>query len=158
GGRRWRSSSRRSCTGTAPRSGGRPGSSPGERWSAACCCAVACCSSGVPRPSETSPPWSPDLVYPVLVEFSDVIKRGRMVRAFPEEPLPDGTTGRLLRAANRAPSAGFSQGQSYLVLEGGETAKLWALFGDAFAEGTFAKLPNAPLVIIPLANRDTYLD
>jgi nitroreductase len=93
------------------------------------------------------------------VEFTDVIKRRRMVRAFTNEPLPEGTTDRLLRAANRAPSAGFSQGQAYLVLEGAEqTGRLWAIFGDDFAEGTFAKLPNAPLVIVPLANKDVYLD
>jgi nitroreductase len=44
------------------------------------------------------------------VEFTEVIKRRRMVRAFTEEPLAAGITERLLRAANRAPSAGFSQG------------------------------------------------
>jgi nitroreductase len=43
-----------------------------------------------------------------------------MVRAFTEEPLEPGTAERLLRAANRAPSAGFSQGYSFLVLESEE--------------------------------------
>jgi nitroreductase len=52
------------------------------------------------------------------VEFTEVIKRRKMVRAFKAEPLPPGTAERLLRAANRAPSAGFSQGYSFLVLEG----------------------------------------
>jgi len=33
-----------------------------------------------------------------------------MIRAFTTEPLAAGTTERLLKAANRAPSAGFSQG------------------------------------------------
>jgi nitroreductase len=82
-----------------------------------------------------------------------------MVRAFTTEPLPEGTTDRLLRAANRAPSAGFSQGYSFLVLEGAEqTGKLWSIvFGDE-VEGPFTKLPNAPLVVVPLANRDVYLD
>jgi nitroreductase len=92
------------------------------------------------------------------VEFSDVIRKRRMVRAFTTEPLPDGTTDRLLRAANRAPSAGFSQGYSFLVLEGADqTGKLWELFGDELG-GAFAQLPNAPLVIVPLASRDVYLD
>jgi nitroreductase len=39
-----------------------------------------------------------------------------MIRAFTGEPLPAGTTERLLKAATRAPSAGFSQGYSFLVL------------------------------------------
>jgi nitroreductase len=93
------------------------------------------------------------------VEFSDVIKKRRMVRAFTTDPLPEGTVDRLLRAANRAPSAGFSQGYSFLVLEGAsQTGAFWALFGDELSDGTFDKLPNAPLVIVPLANRDVYLD
>ena len=92
------------------------------------------------------------------MEFSDVIKRRRMARAFTTEPLPEGTTSRLLRAANRAPSAGFSQGQAFLVLEGpGQTGKLWSVFGDDLGEA-FARVPNAPLLIIPLANRDVYLE
>jgi nitroreductase len=56
------------------------------------------------------------------LEFSDVIKRRKMVRAFTGEPLPPGVTDRLLRAANRASSAGFSQGYSFLVMEGTEQA------------------------------------
>ena len=49
-----------------------------------------------------------------------MIKRRKMVRAFTGEPLAPGVADRLLRAANRAPSAGFSQGYSFLVLEGTE--------------------------------------
>jgi nitroreductase len=54
------------------------------------------------------------------VEFTEVLKRRRMIRAFTTEPLPEGLTDRLLAAAARAPSAGFSQGFSFLVLEGAE--------------------------------------
>jgi nitroreductase len=91
-----------------------------------------------------------------------------MVRAFTGEPLPPGTAQRLLRAANRAPSAGFSQGYSFLVLEGAEqSAPLWEMFYDdaaSFGEGEaqeraeIAALSRAPLVIIPLACKDVYLD
>jgi nitroreductase len=68
------------------------------------------------------------------VEFTEVIKRRRMVRAFTDEPLAAGVTEHLLRAANRAPSAGFSQGYSVLVLEGKEQcAPLWELVREADA-------------------------
>ena len=72
------------------------------------------------------------------MEFNDVIKRRRMVRAFTAEPLAPGTADRLLRAANRAPSAGFSQGYSFLLLEGQEqTAPMWQLLYEQTAsEGT----------------------
>jgi nitroreductase len=102
------------------------------------------------------------------VEFTEVIKRRKMVRAFKAEALPPGTAGRLLRAANRAPSAGFSQGYSFLVLEGTEqSAPLWqAFYDDAVSLGDqeaqeraeIDALSAAPLVVIPLACKDVYLD
>jgi nitroreductase len=102
------------------------------------------------------------------MEFNEVIKRRRMVRAFTAEPLPPGTTQRLLEAANRAPSAGFSQGYSFLVLEGQEqSAPLWRMLYDsevsehATADADPAQIDElrpAPLVIVPLACKDVYLD
>jgi len=102
------------------------------------------------------------------VEFSEVIKRRKMVRAFTAEPLAPDVTDRLLRAANRAPSAGFSQGYSFLVLEGMEqAAPLWEIFYEDAASATagedderaqLAALSPAPLVIVPLACKDAYLD
>jgi nitroreductase len=102
------------------------------------------------------------------VEFTEVIRRRKMVRAFKAEPLPPGTAERLLRAANRAPSAGFSQGYSFLVLDGGEqSAPLWQAFyddasslgdGEAQERAEIDALSPAPLVIIPLACKDVYLD
>ncbi len=60
-----------------------------------------------------------------------MIKRRRMIRAFTGEALAPGTAERLLRAANRAPSAGFSQGYSFFVLESAEqSAPLWEIFYD----------------------------
>jgi nitroreductase len=95
------------------------------------------------------------------VELTEVIRRRKMVRAFTGEPLPAGTADRLLRAANRAPSAGFSQGYSFLVLEGEEqAAPLWELFyadapslgeGEERERAEIAALSRAPLVIVPLA-------
>lgn len=104
------------------------------------------------------------------MEFTEVIKRRKMIRAFTGEPLAPGTADRLLRAASRAPSAGFSQGYSFLVLEGaGQAAPLWEICyaaapqaGDREAEARelaeVAALSRAPLVIVPLASKDVYLD
>jgi nitroreductase len=103
-----------------------------------------------------------------VVEFTEVIKRRRMVRAFKDEPLAAGITERLLRAANRAPSAGFSQGYAFLVLEGkDQCAPLWELVREADASegatgdadpGFIAPLSRAPLVIVLLACKDIYLE
>ncbi len=100
------------------------------------------------------------------MEFNDVIRRRRMIRAFTGEPLPEGTADRLLKAAARAPSAGFSQGFSFLVLEGAEqSAPFWRLIfaeadreGDARMRRLVEGMSQAPLVIVPLASKDVYLD
>ena len=89
-----------------------------------------------------------------------------MVRAFKAEALPPGTAERLLWAANRAPSAGFSQGYSFLVLDAEQSVPLWdAFYGDAASHGDgeaqeraeIDALSPAPLVIIPMACKDIYL-
>lgn len=90
-----------------------------------------------------------------------------MVRAFTGEPLAAGTAERLLRAANRAPSAGFSQGYAFLVLEGkDQCAPLWELLCEQVAaedtagdddQAYLAAVSTAPLVIVPLASKDVYL-
>ena len=96
-----------------------------------------------------------------------MIKRRKMVRAFTSEPLAPGVTDRLLRAANRAPSAGFSQGYSFLVLEGEQSAPLWEILHqegastaatEAAVAAMMAAMSRAPLVIVPLACKDVYLD
>ena len=63
-----------------------------------------------------------------------------MVHAFTAEPLAPGTVERLLRAANRAPSAGFSQGYTFLVLgrQGGSRAVL-AVARDEEIAGYYAR-------------------
>ena len=100
------------------------------------------------------------------MEFTEVIRRRRMIRAFTPEPLPEGTAGRLLAAAVRAPSAGFSQGFSFLVLEGAaQAAPFWQLvFADAEQQDDqhvhrmVEAMSQAPLVIVPMASKDVYLD
>ena len=67
----------------------------------------------------------------------------------------------MLKAAERAPSAGFSQGYSFLVLEGAEQcAPLWKILAGAVDAGGGTKdedpaevtaLSTAQLVIVPLA-------
>ncbi len=87
-----------------------------------------------------------------------------MVRAFTSDPLDAGVAGRLLSAANRAPSAGFSQGYALLVLDQpGQLGPFWDLLAGheaAKASGApdFDPVTRAPLVIVPLSCKDSYLD
>ena len=43
-----------------------------------------------------------------------------MVRAYTDEPVAEDSVERILAAANRAPSAGFSQGYALMTLQGAE--------------------------------------
>jgi nitroreductase len=50
------------------------------------------------------------------LDFSDLIRRRRMVRKFEQKAIPDDVLQRVLEAARHAPSAGFSQGFDFVVL------------------------------------------
>ena len=51
------------------------------------------------------------------MEFQDVVRRRRMVRSYAETPVDPAVVDRALANATRAPSAGFSQGWGFLVLD-----------------------------------------
>jgi nitroreductase len=98
------------------------------------------------------------------MEFSDVIRKRRMVRAYTDEPVAPEARDRILRAANRAPSAGFSQGYALLTLEGpDELGPFWKLLSryhgdESAAAPSFEPVTHAPLVVVPLSCKDIYLD
>ncbi|WP_258904292.1 nitroreductase family protein [Actinokineospora sp. UTMC 2448] len=88
------------------------------------------------------------------MEFQDVVRRRRMVRRFTSEPVSPESLSRILRNARRGPSAGFSQGQAFLVLQGDDLAEFWE-FG---ADWTSDSVRTAPVVIVPFSVKDQYLE
>lgn len=92
------------------------------------------------------------------MEFEDVVRRRRMVRSFDDRPLERDVVERVLRAATRGPSAGFSQGQAFVVLEGpDQTGPFWDVVTDEgwpHADG----VRRAPVVVLPLSSKQSYLD
>jgi FMN reductase [NAD(P)H] len=50
------------------------------------------------------------------MEFTEVVRRRRMVRHFADEPVDRAILERIALTAQRAPSAGFSQGQRLLIV------------------------------------------
>ena len=88
------------------------------------------------------------------MEFSEVVRRRHMVREFTDEPVSPESLDRILRNAARGPSAGFSQGQAFLVLTGEDLKRFWAVADAAAAPSVTA----APLVIVPLSSKRVYLD
>ena len=90
-----------------------------------------------------------------IMDFQQVVRRRHMVRDFRPDPVDDRVLDRLLDNATRGPSAGFSQGQSFLVLRGDDLPPFWALTEPTgLSEGVRA----APLVIVPLSCKRVYLD
>jgi nitroreductase len=95
------------------------------------------------------------------MEFQDVVRRRKMVRNFTDEPIDPEVIERIVSNAQRAPSAGFSQGWAFLVLDGRvETDHYWnttmtPLRREAFGwPGMF----NAPLLIVCFSNKSEYIE
>jgi nitroreductase len=98
------------------------------------------------------------------MEFADVVRKRHMVRDYdPDRPVPPEVRERLLEHAIRAPSAGFSQGWAFLVLESPEErSRFWAASTSAEAEEAMSswleRMRRAPLLIVPLSHKQAYLD
>lgn len=95
------------------------------------------------------------------MEFQDVVRKRRMVRSFTDEPVDPEVRERILRNALHAPSAGFSQGWAFVVLDGpDETERLWSVTFPVERRDGFAYpgLFRAPLIVIPLSHKQAYLD
>lgn len=90
------------------------------------------------------------------MEFSEVVRRRRMVRHYSDRPMAPEVVERVLASALRAPSAGFSQGWAFLVLtEPADRARFWP-FVPTRVEQT-PTMQDAPLVVVPLAHKAAYL-
>lgn len=96
------------------------------------------------------------------MEFSDVVRRRRMVRAYdPDRPVPRDALLAMLDLAVRAPSAGFSQGWDFLVLTAQEDRDLfWRTTSDPGAEpdAWLRGMRTAPALVLCLSDADRYLD
>jgi nitroreductase len=95
------------------------------------------------------------------MEFQDVVRRRRMVRRYdPDRPVPPEVVDRIVGNGLRAPSAGFSQGWGFLVLDDpADIARFRdAVRPDADPDKWFAANVAAPLLIVPHSHKDAYLD
>ncbi|MEV6966328.1 nitroreductase family protein [Hamadaea sp. NPDC051192] len=97
------------------------------------------------------------------MEFRDVVARRRMVRNYdPDRPVPPEIVDELLQHAIHAPSAGFSQGWAFLVLDTpASVAEFWAATTPPAAgppDNWLRGMRSAPVIIVPLSCKDAYLD
>ena len=95
------------------------------------------------------------------MDLREAIRRRRMVRNFEDRPVPSDALERILDHARRAPSAGHTQGFAFLVLEGPEqVGQFWdcTFPPERRAEFRWQGLFRAPVVILPCASKQAYLD
>jgi nitroreductase len=96
------------------------------------------------------------------MDFREILHSRRMVRHFTAEGLDDDVVERIVGSGLRAPSAGYSQGSSLLVLRSEEgRRRLLATYsgtGGGWSPSVVAGVFNAPLFIVVLTSKDVYLD
>lgn len=96
------------------------------------------------------------------MEFRDVLRQRRMVRRFdPDRPVPHSTLEQVLYAAQRAPSAGFSQGWDFVVLaDEPSRSRFWAASADPErpADAWLRGVSAAPVLVLCLSDPQAYLD
>ncbi len=92
------------------------------------------------------------------MEFDQVVRKRRMTRNFTEEPVPPEVVDRILALAQRAPSAGYSQGQDFIVITREDLRLAVAkMAGEEFYVSTFDPfLSRAPVLIIACTNEAAY--
>ncbi len=95
------------------------------------------------------------------VEFQDVVDRRRMVRNYSDEPVDPAVVERILQNALHAPSAGFSQGWGFLLLDArADIERFWACTTapDEPPDSWLAGMRRAPVIVVALSCKDVYLD
>jgi nitroreductase len=75
-----------------------------------------------------------------------------MTREFSTEPIAPAVIDELIDIARRAPSAGFSQGVHFVVLDGDHVVRFWAATGgDDWYAMRRPALMRAPIIVLPFA-------
>jgi nitroreductase len=95
-----------------------------------------------------------------VATFQEVLRRRRMVRHFDQRPLEPELLDQILESARHAPSAGFSQGFNFVVLEQPDlVSRFWATTDDPAFPNPPDFATTAPTVIVlPLADKAAYLE
>ena len=95
------------------------------------------------------------------MEFRDALSRRRMVRNYTDEPVDADALARIVDAGVRSPSAGFSQGQRFVVVtnHAQRTAIAVAAHEPEYVAGGFDSwISKAPAQIVICADKNAYLE
>lgn len=93
------------------------------------------------------------------MDFSEVVRKRRMVRHFTAEPVAPEAIERMLDLARHAPSAGFTQGQSFIVVTRPELKQEIARLcseEEYVSSGFHSFISEAPVLVIPCTSEAAY--
>ena len=93
------------------------------------------------------------------MDFYTTARRRRMVRNYTDEAVDPAVLERIVDIAQRAPSAGFSQGQSLVVVTEASTRRSIAAIADEEAytsQGFDPWISRAPVHIVVCISEETY--
>ena len=95
------------------------------------------------------------------MEFAEVVRKRRMVRHFTPESVPVETIERIVALAQRAPSAGYSQGVSFVLVTDAERRKQVAVLageGGYVESGMHPFISEAPVQLVICTSEKVYRD
>ncbi len=88
-----------------------------------------------------------------------MLRRRKMVRTFRDDPVDPTVLQRVLEAGHSAPSAGYTQGYAFLLLEGREQAEsFWRLASGPDGDWPNEGLRRAPVIVVVFAGKRAYLE
>ena len=93
------------------------------------------------------------------MELKDAILKRRMVRNFADKPIPPEIIERIVDLTRHAPSAGFTQGQAFIVVTQPELRKASAATcqEEEYVKGGFDPfISKAPVLLIPCTSELAY--
>ena len=97
----------------------------------------------------------------LLMEFAEVLRHRKMVRNYQELPVARETLERVVAAARKAPSAGFSQGVSFVIVTDSEVRQKIADLADEgsyVAAGFDPWISLAPAHVVVAVSEQAYHD
>jgi len=93
------------------------------------------------------------------MELKETILKRRMVRNFADKPIDPETIERIVQLTRHAPSAGFTQGQSFVVVTKPDLKRAIAdtCQEEEYVKGGFAPfISKAPVLLIPCTSEMAY--
>jgi nitroreductase len=93
------------------------------------------------------------------MELEEIVRKRRMVRHFKPDPIDPDTVERIMHLTQRAPSAGYTQGQSFIVVTDPEMRRsIGRLCGEEHYKAAFGHrwVSEAPVQVVACVSEHAY--